>query len=163
MASQQARRTTSWRAFQVSVRCWRESCCSHLLLENLGKAGLRSAVRSGPRRYFFMCRRQLQELATQGRNQRKISAGAEVTFGHDYVIDVQSTMMRPFCYDQLTKKMMINSENRKLLHDYYQSHILFHQKFFVNILEIVFLKFSVVKPRNQSILDISQYMKSTEE
>jgi len=40
---------------------------------------------------------------TQGRNQQKISEGAEVTFGNDYdVIDVQSTMMRPFCYDQLT-------------------------------------------------------------
>jgi len=42
---------------------------------------------------------------THGRNQRKISEGAEVevTFGNDYdVIDVQSTMMRPFCYDQLT-------------------------------------------------------------
>jgi len=40
---------------------------------------------------------------TQGRNQRNISEGAEVTFGNDYdVIDVQSTMMRPFCYDQLT-------------------------------------------------------------
>jgi len=40
---------------------------------------------------------------TQGCNQRKISEGTEVTFGNDYdVIDVQSTMMRPFCYDQLT-------------------------------------------------------------
>jgi len=28
---------------------------------------------------------------------------AEVTFANDYdVIDVQSTMMRPFCYDQHT-------------------------------------------------------------
>jgi len=40
---------------------------------------------------------------TQGRNQGRISEGAEVTFGNDYdVIDVQSTTMRPFCYDQLT-------------------------------------------------------------
>jgi len=39
----------------------------------------------------------------QGRNQRKISGVAEVTFGNDYAaIDVQSTVMRPFCYDQLT-------------------------------------------------------------
>jgi len=82
--------------------------------------------------------------------------GAEVTFGNYYdAIDVQSTMMRPFCYDQLTKKMMINSENRKLLRDYYQSHVLFQQKLFVNILSVVFLKFSDVKPINQSILDIS--------
>jgi len=42
---------------------------------------------------------------TQGRNQRKILEGAEVTFGNDYdVINVQSTMMRPFCYDQLTNE-----------------------------------------------------------
>jgi len=37
------------------------------------------------------------------KNQRKISEGAQVTFGNDYdVIDVQSTTMRPFFYDQLT-------------------------------------------------------------
>jgi len=41
--------------------------------------------------------------AIPGRNQRKISGGAEVTFGNDYdVIEVQSNMMRLFCYDQLT-------------------------------------------------------------
>jgi len=28
------------------------------------------------------------------------------------------------------KEMMINSEKRKLFHDHYQSHILFHQTFF---------------------------------
>jgi len=40
---------------------------------------------------------------SQGRNQRKISEGAEITFGNDHdVIDVQSTIMRPFCYDQLS-------------------------------------------------------------
>jgi len=32
------------------------------------------------------------------------------------------------------EEMMINSEKRKLLHDYYQFHILFHQKLTVNIL-----------------------------
>jgi len=38
----------------------------------------------------------------QGRNQRKISKRAEVTFGNDYdVIGVQSTTMQPFCSDQL--------------------------------------------------------------
>jgi len=39
---------------------------------------------------------------------------------------------------------MINSEKRKLLHDYYQSHILFHktQKHFGNSLAVVFLEFS---------------------
>ena len=34
---------------------------------------------------------------------RKFRGGGKVTFGNDYdVIDVQSTMMRLFCYDQLT-------------------------------------------------------------
>jgi len=94
------------------------------------------------------------DLLLQGRNQRKIS-GAEITFGNDDdVTDVPSTMMRPFCYDRLTKKMMMSSENRKFLHDYYQSHILYHQRFFVNILAVVFLKFSDVKPITQSIFDI---------
>jgi len=46
---------------------------------------------------------------SQGRNQRKISGGAKVTFGNDYdVIDVQSTMMRPFCYDRLTNQKRAN-------------------------------------------------------
>jgi len=40
-------------------------------------------------------------------------------------------------YQQPIKiEMLIKSENRKLL--YYQSHILFHQNLFVNILAVVF-------------------------
>jgi len=91
-------------------------------------------------------------LRTGPQQAKNFGGEAEVTFGN--VIDVQSIMMRPFCYDQLTKKM-INSENRKLLHEDYQSHVLFHRKFFVNILAVAFLKFSDVKPIKQSILDIS--------
>jgi len=43
---------------------------------------------------------------------------------------------------------MINSEKRKYLHDCYQSHILFHQTLFINVLTVVFSKFSDVKPIN---------------
>jgi len=43
---------------------------------------------------------------------------------------------------------MINSETRKLLHDYYQSHTLFRKSF---ILAVVVFKFSDLKPINQSI------------
>jgi len=94
-------------------------------------------------------------LRTGPQQAKNFGGEAEVTFGNDNgVIDVQSIMMRPFCYDQLTKKM-INSENRKLLHDDYQSHVLFHRKFFVNILAVAFLKVSDVKPIKQLILDIS--------
>ena len=99
-------------------------------------------------------------LRTGPQQAKNFGGEAEVTFGNDNgVIDVQSIMMRPFCYDQLIKKM-INSENRKLLHDYYQSHVLFHRKFFVNILAVAFLKVSDVKPIKQLILDISLYKKS---
>jgi len=53
------------------------------------------------------------------------------------------------------EEMMTNSETRKLLHDYFQSHRLFQQKPSVNILAVVFFKFSDLKPINQSILVIS--------
>jgi len=43
---------------------------------------------------------------------------------------------------------MINSEKRKLIHDYYLFHTLFNQKLSVNILAVVFLKFSDAKPIN---------------
>jgi len=37
-----------------------------------------------------------------GPQPKKNFGNAEITFGNDYdVIDVQSNMMRPFCYDQL--------------------------------------------------------------
>jgi len=52
------------------------------------------------------------------------------------------------------EEMMINSETLKL-HDYYQSHILCQQKLSVNILAAVFVKFTHLKPINQSILDIN--------
>jgi len=45
---------------------------------------------------------------------------------------------------------MINSEKRRLLHDYYQPHILV-----INNSAVVFLKITAVKPINQSILNIS--------
>ena len=52
-------------------------------------------------RYLIILRPPL--IRGQGRSQRKISGVVKVTFGNDYdVIDVQSTMMRLFCYDQLT-------------------------------------------------------------
>jgi len=64
---------------------------------------------------LFACKRSYTKTATKnnlvepwlnahhGHNQRKFSWGTEVTFGDDYdVIDVQSTMMRLFCYDLLT-------------------------------------------------------------
>jgi len=54
----------------------------------------------------------------------------------------------------LQEEMMINSE--KLINDYYLSYILVYQKLSVNILAVVFFKFSDTKSINQSILDISQ-------
>ena len=55
------------------------------------------------------------------------------------------------------EEMIENSENCQLLHDYYQSHILFQHKLLVSFLVIVFMKFSDVKPINQSILNIIEY------
>jgi len=50
-----------------------------------------------------LMKNQFYDTLNQGHSQRKFSGGEEVTFGDIYdVIDVQSTMMRLFCYDPLT-------------------------------------------------------------
>jgi len=52
---------------------------------------------------MFHCTKLTSSVRAQGRNQRKIFWGGKATFGNEYdVIDVQSTMMRLFCYDHLT-------------------------------------------------------------
>ena len=59
---------------------------------------------------------------------------------------------------QFKEEMVINSEKCELLHDCYQSHILFHWKLLLYFSSILFEVFRS-KQINQSLIDISWYKK----
>ena len=70
---------------------------AHLLPKDLNFEHSGAKLASCPRHHLTSSR------PWAGPQPEKNFRGAEVTFGNDYaVIDVQSNMMRLFCYDQLT-------------------------------------------------------------